>query len=73
MAVRPDVIVRRTLAGFAVEVQGFDALDLRVNPQYRRLYDDLPGGPPGVTREAARRSPTTRSTSSPMWSGRTCS
>ncbi|MBV9852651.1 MAG: RNA polymerase factor sigma-54 [Armatimonadetes bacterium] len=41
MAVRPDVIIRRTLAGFSVEVQGADGQDLRVNPQYRRLYDEF--------------------------------
>ena len=41
MAVRPDVVIRRTLTGFVVEVQGLDALDLRVNPQYRRLYEDF--------------------------------
>ncbi len=41
VTVRPDVLVRRTLAGFAVEVLGQDGLDLRVNPQYRRLYDEF--------------------------------
>ena len=56
-----------------VEVQGFDALDLRVNPQYRRLYDEFRAGRAGVARHAPRRSPTTRSTSSPTSSGPTCS
>ena len=44
IAVRPDVVVRRTLAGFRAEVQGFDVLDLQVNPQYRRLYEEFRAG-----------------------------
>jgi RNA polymerase sigma-54 factor len=38
--VRPDVLIRRTLSGFNVEVLGLDGLELHVNPHYRRLYDE---------------------------------
>lgn len=39
--VRPDVIIRRGVVGFEVEVLGFDNLTLHVNPHYRQLYDSI--------------------------------
>ena len=39
--IRPDVIVKRGVTGFAVEVLGFDNTTLQINPYYRGLYDAI--------------------------------
>lgn len=41
VAVRPDVVIRRTLSGFSVDVMGMDGLELQVNAEYRRLYESI--------------------------------
>jgi len=40
-AVRPDVLIKRGVTGFTVEVLGFDNTGLQVNPYYRGLYDAI--------------------------------
>ena len=41
---KPDVIVRRTEAGFEVEAVGVEAFALSVNPMYRNLYNEIKTG-----------------------------
>jgi len=43
-AIRPDVIIKRGLMGFTVEVLGFDNTALQINPYYRSLYDAIRAG-----------------------------
>lgn len=42
--VRPDVIVRKTEAGYEVEVVGHEQYSLVLNSRYRTLYDELRNG-----------------------------
>lgn len=42
--VRPDVIVRRTPAGFEIEVTGHDQYALNINSTYRRMYEEIKNG-----------------------------
>lgn len=42
--VRPDVIVRRTPAGFEIEVAGHDQYALNINSTYRRMYEEIKNG-----------------------------
>ena len=44
ITVKPDVIVKRTEAGFEVDVLGVEAFALSVNPIYRTLYNDMKNG-----------------------------
>ena len=44
ISVKPDVIVRRTEAGFEVEAVGVEAFALSVNPMYRNLYNEMKTG-----------------------------
>lgn len=39
--VKPDVIVRKTEAGYEVEVVGYEQYFLRINPKYRAMYEEL--------------------------------
>jgi len=43
-SVRPDVIVRRSEAGYEIEVVGHDQYVLNISPTYRRMYEDLKNG-----------------------------
>lgn len=43
-AVRPDVIVRRTAAGYEIEIVGHDAIYLCLNPSYRAMYEEIRNG-----------------------------
>ena len=43
-AIRPDVIIKRGVTGFTVEVLGFENASLQVNPYYRGLYDAIREG-----------------------------
>jgi len=40
-SIRPDVLIKRGVTGFAVEVLGFENASLQVNPYYRGLYDAI--------------------------------
>ncbi len=40
-SIRPDVIIKRGVTGFTVEVLGFENASLQVNPYYRGLYDAI--------------------------------
>ncbi len=55
--VRPDVLIKRTAAGFEVEVLGFENLSLHINPHYRNLYESIraarAGGTPHRVNEQA--------------------
>lgn len=42
--VRPDVIVRRTAAGYEIEVTGHDQYFLNINSRYRSMYDEIKNG-----------------------------
>ena len=42
--VRPDVIVRRTPAGYEIEVVGYEHYGLTLNSYYREVYDQLKNG-----------------------------
>ncbi|HVW03295.1 MAG TPA: hypothetical protein VHB77_23230, partial [Planctomycetaceae bacterium] len=37
-AIRPDVIIVRTVSGFRAELAGMDGMSLQINPYYRNLY-----------------------------------
>ena len=39
-SVRPDVIVRRTMAGYEIEVVGHDQYVLNISSRYRQMYED---------------------------------
>lgn len=43
-SVRPDVIVRRTDAGYEIEVVGHDSYVLNINSSYRGMYEDIKNG-----------------------------
>ena len=43
-SVRPDVIVRRTPAGYEIEVLGHDTFAININSSYRRMYQDIKNG-----------------------------
>ncbi len=43
-SVRPDVIVRRSAAGYEIEVVGNDQYVLNINSSYRRMYEDIRNG-----------------------------
>jgi len=43
-AVRPDVIVRRSAAGYEIEVVGTDQYILNISSTYRRMYEDIRNG-----------------------------
>jgi len=43
-SVRPDVIVRRTTAGYEIEVVGHDQFVLNINSTYRRMYEEIKNG-----------------------------
>ncbi|MDH7600696.1 MAG: RNA polymerase factor sigma-54 [Armatimonadota bacterium] len=42
--IKPDVIVRKTEAGYEVEVVGYEQYFLRVSPKYRAMYEELKNG-----------------------------
>lgn len=43
-SVRPDVIVRRSAAGYEVEIVGHDTYALNINSSYRQMYEDIKNG-----------------------------
>ena len=43
-SVKPDVIVRRTAAGYEIEVAGSDQYFLSISSRYRTLYEDMRNG-----------------------------
>lgn len=43
-AVRPDVIVRRSTAGYEIEIVGHDHYFLNVNSRYKALYEEMKNG-----------------------------
>ncbi|MGI6295672.1 MAG: RNA polymerase factor sigma-54 [Armatimonadota bacterium] len=43
-AVRPDVIVSKTDAGYEIEIVGNDQQLLNINANYRRMYDNIKNG-----------------------------
>ncbi len=43
-SVRPDVIVRRTAAGYEIEIAGHEQYFLNINSRYRSMYDELKNG-----------------------------
>lgn len=43
-SVRPDVIVRRTAAGYEIEVMGYDQMAINISPSYRRMYEEIKNG-----------------------------
>lgn len=42
--VKPDVIVRRTPAGYDIDIAGHDQYLLSINARYRTMYDDIKNG-----------------------------
>lgn len=42
--VRPDVIVRRTAAGYEIEVVGHEQYFLNINASYRAMYEEIKNG-----------------------------
>ncbi|MCX8052399.1 MAG: RNA polymerase factor sigma-54 [Armatimonadetes bacterium] len=44
VSVRPDVIVRRTAAGYEIEVTGHEHYFLNINARYRSMYEELKNG-----------------------------
>lgn len=46
-SVKPDVIVRRTAAGYEIEVVGNDQYVLTINSNYRRMYEEIKNGGSG--------------------------
>lgn len=43
-SVRPDVIVRKSAAGYEIEVAGHDQFVLNISQTYRRMYEDIKNG-----------------------------
>lgn len=43
-SVKPDVIVRKTPAGYEIEVTGYDQHFLSINPTYRVMYEGMKNG-----------------------------
>jgi len=43
-SVRPDVVVRKTVAGYDIEIAGHDQYFLNINSRYRQMYDDIRNG-----------------------------
>ena len=43
-SVRPDVIVRRTSAGYEIEIAGHEQYFLNINNRYRSMYEELKNG-----------------------------
>lgn len=43
-SVRPDVIVRRTMAGYEIEVVGHDQYLLNISSTYRQMYNEIKNG-----------------------------
>lgn len=43
VAIKPDVVIRRTLNGYEVEVMGNEQFFLAINSYYRRMYDQMHG------------------------------
>lgn len=43
-SVKPDVVVRRTPAGYEIDVAGHDQYFLNINARYRAMYDDIRNG-----------------------------
>ena len=43
-SVKPDVIVRRTAAGYEIEIAGNDQYYLNINSKYRTMYEELKNG-----------------------------
>ncbi len=44
MTVKPDVVIKRGVTGFEIDVLGFENLALHINPHYRTLYADIREG-----------------------------
>ncbi len=44
LTIKPDVVIRRGLTGFEIDVLGFENLALHINPHYRTLYADIRDG-----------------------------
>ena len=44
ISVKPDVIIRRTEAGFEIEALGVEAFALSVSPVYRNMYNEIKTG-----------------------------
>ncbi len=42
--IKPDVIVRKTEAGYEIEVVGYEQYFLRISPKYRAMYEELKNG-----------------------------
>lgn len=40
-AIKPDVIIVRTLSGFRAELAGMENVNLQINPYYRNLYNTI--------------------------------
>lgn len=43
-SVRPDVVVRRTPAGYEIEVMGHDQYVLNISSTYRQMYEEIKNG-----------------------------
>lgn len=43
-SVRPDVVVRKTPAGYEIDIAGHDHFVLNINSRYRTMYDDIRNG-----------------------------
>ncbi|MCL5102799.1 MAG: RNA polymerase factor sigma-54 [Armatimonadetes bacterium] len=43
-SVRPDVVVRRTAAGYEIDIAGHDQYFLNINSRYRSMYEDIRNG-----------------------------
>lgn len=43
-SVRPDVVVRRSSAGYEIEIVGHDQYILNINSSYRQMYEDIKNG-----------------------------
>jgi RNA polymerase sigma-54 factor len=53
-AIRPDVIIRRTDAGFEIDVIGLETLCLNFNPTYLEIYTELQNGRGAHSRETRK-------------------
>ncbi len=43
-SVKPDVVVRRTAAGYEIEITGHDQYFLNINSRYRTMYEEIKNG-----------------------------
>ena len=53
-AIRPDIVIRRSDAGYEIDVVGIESVGLNINPTYREIYTDIQNGRGGHSGETRK-------------------